>query len=415
MVSCKSNKPFWCATDIANVILLYSSNKSCIKSPTREEVEGVGFPQYLSVRCLIEDPRLSGGATVNVFVGTRPDLDHVFAVPKGLLCHYSPVLRHKLVMGQEKVVILERSDKRSVNWVLRWMLAGGVDKTGAPSEILDDDAATMDLLLRRLQVVDHLRLGQLCVDISIDLRNQFAKAAVNAEDIRWVHSQGLCLTSNGLRATLAEGILDSVLDYELVYSLDLVKSAPTFYHDMVLKVDSLETVKRVGALQRNTPLSTDQIRFLYELCAVNGHLRKTIAHGLLRLIDDGKVPDEQVYHNYAWENDEFEGDMVAAMKTKQRATDHAQYLERKAKREAEATAGQAAQAQGAKLAQGSGQRPPLASGAAKASSARGSKELKASGSTKVESITGKPTQPAQRVKSNTVLRLDTTGSVTRER
>ena len=343
-------------------------------------------------------------------------MDLVFAVPKGLLCHYSPVLRHKLVMGQEKVVILERSDKPSVSWVLRWMLAGGVDNTGAPSEIPDDDAATMDLLLRRLQVVDQLRLGQLCVDISIDLRNQFAKAAVNAGDIRWVHSQGLGLTRNGLRATLAEGILDSVLDYELAYSLELVGSEPTFYHDMVLKVDSLETVKRVGALQRNTPLSVDQIRFLYELCAVNGHLRKTIAHGLLRLIDDGKVPDEQVYHNYAWKNDEFEDDMVAAMKTKKRATDHAQYLERKAKREAQAaTTGQAAKANGAKLAQGSGQRAPLASGADKASSARGSKGLKASGSTKVEPTPVKAMQPAQRVKSKTVLRLDTTGSVTRER
>lgn len=347
----------------------------------------------------------------------------MFAVPKGLLCHFSPVHRQKLVVEQEKVVILEKSDKRSVSWVLRWMLAGGTDKTGTSSEILDDDEAVMDLLLRRLQVVDQLRLGQLCEEISTKLRNHFAKSSVTGDQIRWVYSRGLGLTRNGLRATLAEGLLDSVLDYELWYAFDIFHNEPTLYHDihyepmlyhdMVLRVDSPETVKRVGAMQQYGPLTVHQIEFLYELSAVNGHLRKTIAHGLLRLLDDDLVEEPQTYRTYAWHNNDFEEDMVAAMRSKERAAEHAQFLERKARREARAAASQqAAQSKVAKSAQGSGYRGPLASGAPKATSAKGSNGLKASGSSKVEPA---PVKPGQRLKSNTVLKLDATGTVTRER
>ena len=121
--------------------------------------------------------------------------------------------------------------------------------------------------------------------------------------------------------------------------------------------------------------------------------------------------------------------MVAAMETKQRAADHAAYLERKAKRESKATmangtAQQNHQKSKATMAKGTAQQknqqPAVGSaqhgvrhgGTVKARGAKSGNGLKASGVTKVEPT---PAKPAGRLQSDVVLRLDMSGGVIRER
>ena len=353
------------------------------------------------------------GTLVNIYVGSRPNLDLVFAAPKGLLSHFSPVLHQQLLMEQAKVIVMERSDKRSVSWVFRWMLAGGTDKTGVPPEAVQDNEATMELLLHRLQLVDELRIPRLCGEIAGNLKKQFSKVCIKIEQIQWAYSHPLDFTPNGLRSSLVQGVLDSALDYELIYPLEMITKEPKFYHDLVMKVDSLETVKRVGAMQRHRPLSVEQIRFLYASCVVHGHLRKTITHGLLKLIDDGKVRDPTIYHNFARENDEFEEDMTAALKTKQRALEHAEYLERKARREARvAAANRTAQGPYAKVAASPNQRAQVTEKGDATAVAWGTKGIKASGPSKIEATTSKQ---VQKFLSDAILRTEAAGAVTRER
>lgn len=355
------------------------------------------------------------GATVNVYVGVRPNHDLVFAMPKGLICHFSPSVRQKLVMEHEKVVFLEQCDKSSASWVLRWMLAGGIDKTGTPSEVLEDEVANMDLLLHRLQVVDQLGVGQLCENISKEVLNLFTVTAITAEQIKWAYSCGLDFTPRGLRATIAEGIRNLAVEHGLIYPKNTLTNNPYLYHDMVLKVDTLETVKLVGAAQRNGPLSLDQVRFLYEFTAFHGHVRKTIAHGLLQLIGTGKVANEQAYRDLAWQNEDFDYDMNAAIEAKQRADDHARFLERRTRREAKgkaAATNQIPKRSATKVNLNSGQHVPMAGKATEIASGSASKGIRASGVTTVEPT---PVKPAKRLESNVVLRLDLSGAVTKER
>lgn len=363
--------------------------------------------------------RLMATTTVNVFVGSRPDLDLVFAVPKGILCHFSPLLRQQLVMEHAKVVVLHMSDKRSVSWVCRWMLAGGQHKATTTAAVPETDEEVMGALLHKLQVADELRILPLCAEVYGELSTQFTTTSLTVEQVRWAYSHRLSLIAKGLRAAITEGVVNSALDYDLIYPIALFREIPLLYHDTVTMVDSQETVKRVGAVQRTHPLSVDQIKFLYEFCACQGHLRKTIAHGLLKLITDGKVWDENVYRSYGWENDEFDGDMNDAIETSKRAADHTAYLERKARRDAKSAAVAAAAASAAASAGAKGkavakstQRGPVAGKGIMAAVRNGTKGLRASGSTTVEPTPGKP---AQRVKSDVILRLDLTGAVTRER
>lgn len=201
---------------------------------------------------------------INVFVGCQPDLDLVFAVPKGLLCYFSPVLRQRLLMEQAKVVVLHLSDKRSVGWVCRWMLAGGTHKTTTSAAVLETDEEVMDDLLHKLQVADELRILPLCAEVFGALATQFTKTSITTAQIQWAYSHRLDLTAKGLRAAVTEGVFDSAIEYDLIYPIGVFRATPLLYHDTVVKVDSLETVKRIGALQRTYPLSIDQIRFLYE-------------------------------------------------------------------------------------------------------------------------------------------------------
>lgn len=336
----------------------------------------------------------------------------MFAVSKGLLTHFSPVLRQQLVMDQKKVIIFERADKRSVSWVLRWMIAGGIDKTVTPPETLQDDHATMELLLNRLQIVDELRITRLCEELSRKLMEHFDKVSITPAQIRWAYSHPLALTPNGLRSSVADGILHSVLDYDLVYSLDMFKTEPRLYHDMVTKIDTPETIKRVGAIQRNWPLSVEQIQFLYEFCVYQGHLRKTISHGLLELLDAGDDVDHEIYRCFARRNDDFEHEMNAAIERKQRAADHAAYLERQARREAQAAVAKVAAPQ--KKQQSAASSVPNGvgnKGSVIARGAKGAKGIKASGVTRVAPT---PVKPAGRLQSDVILRLDKSGMVTRE-
>lgn len=353
--------------------------------------------------------------TVNVFVGSRPNLDLVFAVPKGILCHFSPVLRQQLVMEHAKVVVLQLSDKRSVSWVCRWMMAGGQHKATTTAPLLETDEEVMGALLHKLQVADELRILPLCAEVYAELSAQFITTSVTAEQVHWAYSHRLSLIAKGLRAAITEGVVNSALDYDLIYPIALFREIPLLYHDTVTMVDSQETVRKVGAVQRTHPLSVHQIRFLYEFCACQGHLRKTIAHGLLKLINDGKVCDQDVYRSYGWENDEFDGDMSEAIETQKRAADHTAYLERKARRDAKSAAMAAAAAsEGAKgeAVAKSTQRRPVVGKGNQAAVRCGTKGLRAPGFTTVKPT---PVKPAPRVKSDVVLRLDATGAVTRER
>ncbi|KAI4133194.1 MAG: hypothetical protein LQ347_002260 [Umbilicaria vellea] len=334
-------------------------------------------------------------------------------MPKSLICYFSPSIRQNLVMAQEKVVLLEQCDKSSASWVLRWMLAGGIDKTGTSSEVLEDEVAKMDILLHRLQVADQLRLGQLCESISKEVLNLFTVTAVTAEQIEWAYSCGLDFTASGLRATIAEGIRNLAVEHELIYPKNTLINNPYLYHDMVLKVDTIETVKLVGAAQRIGPLSLDQIRFLYEFTAFHGHVRKTVAHGLLKLISTGKIANDQAYRDLAWQNADFDYDVTAAIEAKQRAEDHAQYLERRARREAKAAAAkQTPKHKNTNVNLSSGQHVPVAGKATEIASGRAAKGRRASGVTTVE---GTPVKPAKRLESNVMLRLDSTGAVAKER
>ena len=265
-----------------------------------------------------------------MFVGIRPNLDLVFSVSAVLLCYFSPTIRQQLLAEGDKVVVLEYSDKKATSWALKWMIAGGAATKTVVTIV--SDLPSMDDLLRRLQVIFHLKIGRLQVQMIGDLQKLLAVTPFQTESVRWLYNHTNDNISLSLRQILAAGLVKAILDGHTIHSSWKLTAAelPALHSDLLKVVASKATHDQIHHLQLYKPLTTYQLGFLYAFSDVGSSLRKTVAKDLLNLIDAGKVPNIEAYHNYAWQNGTFETDMVAAMDAKQSR------LEQKAKAKVEA-------------------------------------------------------------------------------
>ena len=225
------------------------------------------------------------------------------------------------------IVALEHSDKKAVSWVMKWMIAGGVDKTAAITTTAV--VSEIDVVLGRLQVVDYLTIGGLYETLIEKLHKLLRYYPITVEQIRWTYGHtpytGAASIRTALAAGIVQGIIDGVSDPSLV--LSLAKKSRIFTTDLVRAIPGKELSARVHKFQLRAPFTIAQLRFFYAFSGEGSALRKTMAKDLLALIDADQVTNLHEYRNYGWENFDFSNDMDAAILAKEK---HEAWLERTA-------------------------------------------------------------------------------------
>ncbi|MCJ1482065.1 hypothetical protein MMC06_002227 [Schaereria dolodes] len=203
------------------------------------------------------------GPSIEICVGSHPYLDHLFAVPKALLCYFSVTLRRQFASKVVNIVALEHSDKKAVSWVMKWMIAGGVDKTAAITTTAV--VSEIDVVLGRLQVVDYLTIGGLYETLIEKLHKLLRYYPITVEQIRWTYGHtpytGAASIRTALAAGIVQGIIDGVSDPSLV--LSLAKKSRIFTTDLVRAIPGKELSARVHKFQLRAPFTIAQLRFFY--------------------------------------------------------------------------------------------------------------------------------------------------------
>ena len=257
---------------------------------------------------------------VNVFVGSRPNLDLVFAVPAAELARCLTSPEKVLDTKSMNVIILHRSDKKIASWVLRWVLAEGKDMTVNPHEKPPTPEKEIDIHIRRLQVILQLGIPALEKQTKTRVAHLQLNSPVSIHSVAWVYAHTTKTVAPSLRTFLVQGIIKGVFPppgkgVHISYAIaaDFEKKYPVFTRDLARDLTSKKNLARFEAMSRSRAATVPQLRFLYKFSLPDSRIRKVFAEGLIRLIEQGIVDNVGPYHRYAWENDEFEKDMAEAI------------------------------------------------------------------------------------------------------
>ncbi|MCJ1244099.1 formin y 2 domain containing 1 [Trapelia coarctata] len=266
-------------------------------------------PVYpISRRALQE---LQKGPKMCAYVGTGPDREYIFDVPKTILSYFSPTLRPLIHNSTPKsVLLLEKADKKATTWLLRWMLNGGVEKSydNAPPAM----NSAIDWAVHRLAVVTGFGVQGVLHDRLVkEVQKHILQGAIKAPDLTWIYRAHVPLPVKQLGKDIAFFIVNSVLGGGMTSPIESAT------HNAILKADVMEVLEKkrgkIYHMQRvaRQPLTVFQVGFIYFFTSKESELRKMVTRDLLWLIDTCVISNDP-YKAFAHTNTEFDADMSNA-------------------------------------------------------------------------------------------------------
>ena len=257
------------------------------------------------------------GPKVELCVGERPNLDHIFLISAQLLSYFSKALRGPLQgMKHGGKVVIPETNKKAASSVFRWMLAGGLDKgfLNAPSS--NEDPVAM--LVERLNLVIRLGIdGPVESKLFLTLRTTISRGQFKLQHVDLMYKTLNLAGVEAMGNRVAKTVVQAVLDGEKC-GIPGGATHQKFKEDITTAVHSKAALIHWMQTGRDIPLTTFQIGFLYIFAPEKSTIKKTIANDLLGLIDAGLVSNHDQYKAHARKYPDFNHEMTEAMIAKDR-------------------------------------------------------------------------------------------------
>ncbi|MCJ1372538.1 hypothetical protein MMC20_003763 [Loxospora ochrophaea] len=257
-------------------------------------------------------------AKINVFVGRRPDLELVARVPKEVLAHFSSVLSEIFDQGAQ-VVILTFAEKKAVDWLARWMLAGGAEKEDSSAS----DGPVLNALIHRLQLVCELKIHGLVSALTAELHAALLIHPISPALVNWIYGHTSKSLAPTLRGIFARALVSSILELgagekpKAIHTLPDAAQWPEFAADIAAAVESKENCDRLHRqyFPKRSPIPIAMLKLVYKFSATDSIVRKTVAKDLLASFDMNNLEPVTVsaYWEFADDVWEFHYDMEEAI------------------------------------------------------------------------------------------------------
>ncbi|MCJ1474937.1 hypothetical protein MMC13_003597 [Lambiella insularis] len=269
------------------------------------------------------------GTKLNVFVGSRPNLDLVFAFSKALLAYFAPALRQDLRNRfGNNVVILHDTDKKVASSVFRWMIAGGKDISYLG---MAADTNPNDSLLKRFRIITEFGIGcpaadvqatsarmcksKICIHCKLygSVKALVFNGQISMAMLEWMFNSS---TSKHVQSTALD-LAQSVVNAKLKGAM--INIIPDAKHHLLFKAKvNAALVSKKGWIYKKqhierAPLTQHQVRFVYDFTEKDSAIRAMVVRDLLYLMDHGYAPKAMAYHIYGLEEKDFHEDMESAI------------------------------------------------------------------------------------------------------